>query len=121
MRAMRTLLLLLALAVTPAHAALEDDDWALFGRVLALVQPIVHAAATSPDPQAAQREIDALLQGRNAEANHLAAELLQGALEDMPAEQRAAMLAIARDLLLIARREQARGGAAAAKNPPAAY
>jgi hypothetical protein len=103
---------LLLAAVAPAYAAGEDaDDWVLFGRVLALVQPIVRAAAVSPDPQAAQREIDAIAEGRSPQANRLAAELVDEIVRDMPPEHRGTFIAIARDLLTLARREQARAAA----------
>lgn len=110
---MRHARILLSIAVlllaSPAHASTDDaEDWALFGRVLALVQPIVRAAAASPDPQAAQREIDAVMQGRNAQANRLAAGLFDEILQDLPHEHRAAFVAIGHDLLTLARREQAR-------------
>jgi len=101
--------IVILLFAAPVHASADDaDDWALFGRVLALVQPIVRAAAASPDPQAAQREIDAVMQGRNAEANRLAAGLFDEILQDLPYEHRAAFVSIGRDLLTLARREQAR-------------
>lgn len=120
MRATRILLsaLLLSLAA-PVQASGEDaEDWALLGRVLALVQPIVRAAAASPDPQAAQREVDAVMQGRNPEVNRLAAGLFDEILQQMPPEQRATFVAIGRDLLTLARREQAH--AAAHAQTPAA-
>ena len=108
---MRTLCLLLCalgLIATPARASVEDaEDWAFFGRVLALVQPIVHLAAHSPDPQASQKAIDAMFAGRNAEANRLAAGLVNEVLADVPPEHRPVLRSIGRDLLAIARRNQA--------------
>jgi hypothetical protein len=103
---------LLLAALAPAQAAGDDaDDWVLFGRVLALVQPIVRAAAASPDARAAQREIDAIVEGRSPQANRLAAELVDEIVRDMPPEHRGTFVAIARDLLTLARREQARAAA----------
>jgi hypothetical protein len=96
----------LAANAAPVYAAYEDaDDWALFSRVLALVQPIVHLAATSPDPQAAQKAIDAMLAGRDARANRIALQLLDEALADVPPEHRPIVRSIGRDMLLLARRQ----------------
>jgi len=110
MRAIRLAvpLLVLALAAGPARAAGETEDWALFGRMLTLVQAFVRLAAESPDPQAMQKGVDAMLSGENAEANRAASGVLEEMLVDMPAEQRAMFSAIGRDVLTIARREQAR-------------
>ena len=80
----------------------------MLARVLALVAPIVHAAATSADPQAAQKEVDALFAGRNEQANRIALQLFEGMLGDFPPESRPALRSIGRDLLVLARREQAR-------------
>ena len=115
MRILRTALLLaMTLAVPGAAIAGEDeDDWRVFGRVLALVQPIVRAAAASPDSSAAQRELDAIIQGRSGDANRLAAEVFDEILADLPAEHRGTFVAIGRDLLILARREQALAAAQA--------
>jgi hypothetical protein len=105
---MRLLLCVLGLIAAPAWAAVDDtEDWALFARVLALVQPIVHLAAHSPDPQAAQKSIDAMLAGQNVEANRLASGLVNEMLADVPPEHRPVLRSIGRDLLAIARRNQA--------------
>lgn len=119
MRTIRLLVGMLALIAAPAHASVEDaEDWALVGRVLALVQPIVHLAAHSPDPQAAQKAIDAMLAGQNAEANRLASGLANEMLADVPPEHRPVLLSIGRDLLAIARRNQAQ--AALSREPESA-
>jgi len=86
----------------------DAEDRAVLARVLALVAPIVHVAATSPDPGAAQKEIDAMMAGRNAEANRMAAGLFEAMLSDFPPESRPALRSIGRDVLVLARREQAR-------------
>jgi hypothetical protein len=92
-----------------ATAQADDaEDRATLARVLALVAPIVHAAATSPDPRAAQKEIDAAFAGRNEEVNRIALSLFDTMLSDFPPESRPAMRSIGRDLLVLARREQAR-------------
>jgi hypothetical protein len=109
MRSIRVVMCLAATVSSMAGAAAEDaDDRALLGGVLALVQPIVHLAAHSPDPQAAQRAIDAMLDGRNEEANRIAAGVFDGMLSDVAPEHRPALRSIGRDLLVLARREQAR-------------
>jgi hypothetical protein len=48
--------------------------------------------------------------GENAQANRIAAGVLDEVLQDVPAEQRGAFVAIGRDLLVLARRERARAG-----------
>ena len=108
------LLLCLALLAGSAgtQAAGQDDDWALFGRVLALVQTVTSAAASSDDPRAAERSIGGMLAGENRQANRLAAELMDEAFADMPAQYKGSMLALARDMATIARREAARRPAA---------
>ena len=96
-----------SISAAPAHAAVDDaDDWAIFSRVLALVQPIVHLAAHSPDPQAAQKAIDAMLAGRDERANRAAAELFEEALAEVPPEHRPVLRSIGRDMLVLAQREQ---------------
>lgn len=101
---------------SPARAGDDADDWKLIGGILALVQQVVHLAATSPDPAAAQRGVEAILSGSNEQANRIAAGVLDEVLQDVPADQRNTFVAIGRDLLTLARREQAR----AAAQPPAA-
>ena len=78
----------------------------MFGHVLTVVQQLVRATAEAPDAEAARRGVDAVLAGRNAAANRAAGELLSEVLREMPPEQRGAFTAIARDVLVIARREQ---------------
>lgn len=110
MRVVRVLLSAVLLgAGANAHAAGDDaEDWQLFGRVLSLVQSFARIAAESPDPQAMQKGIDSMISGRNAEANRLAGELLDGMFEDMPPQYKGTVAAIARDFAVVARREQAR-------------
>jgi len=109
-RTIRTLLLaaLLAAGSFPAQASEDADDWKMIGGMLALVQQVVHLAANSPDPNAAQRRVDGILAGESAQANRLAAGMLDEMLQDVPAEQRGAFVAIGRDLLTLARRERQR-------------
>lgn len=98
---------LLSFGQTEAAAG-EDQEWQMFGRVLALVQSVVHEAAKSNDPRAVEKSLDSLLSGEHAEANRLAGDLLGTALDDIPARYKVAALALARDLTVIARKERAR-------------
>lgn len=102
------LLLASSLSALPVHAAEDAEDWRLFGNVLALVQQFVRAAAAAPDAESAQKGVDSVLAGKNAEANRAAGDVLSEILREMPAEQRGAFTSIARDVLTIARREQLR-------------
>jgi hypothetical protein len=90
----------------PAYAGEEADD--SFGSVLALVQQFVRLAAQSPDPQVVQKGVDSILAGENAEANRHAARVFEEMLSDFPPGQRDLVASIGRDLLTIARREQAK-------------
>lgn len=93
-----------------AQGAVEDaEDWTSFGHVLALVQTFVRLAAQSPDPQAMQKGIEAVLDGQDEEAKRAAAGLMREMTADMPAEYRGRFAAIARDLAGLARRGHARG------------
>lgn len=110
MRRLPFLAVLLAssLSIQPAQASEDAEDWRLFGNVLALVQQFVRVAAAAPDAESAQKGVDSVLAGRNAEANRAAGDVLSEVLREMPAEQRGAFASIARDVLTIARREQLR-------------
>jgi hypothetical protein len=109
MRPIGIVICVAATVCSPAIAGADDaEDRAVLARVLALVAPIVHVAATSPDPGAAQKEIDAIVAGRNQEANRMAYGLFEAMLSDFPPESRPALRSIGRDLLVLARREQAR-------------
>jgi len=97
-----------SLSVLPVRAADDADEWRLFGNVLALVQQFVRVAAAAPDAESAQKGVDSVLAGKNAQANRAAGDVLTEVLREMPAEQRGAFTSIARDVLTIARREQLR-------------
>jgi len=111
MHAIRFLAIAALLGAPVAHAADNADDWKLIGGILSLVQQVVHQAATSPDPAAAQKHVEAMLSGGNEQANRVAAGVLDEVLQDVPAEQRGTFVAIGRDLLTLARRDQARAAA----------
>jgi len=110
MRATRLFALILLLPFSASATSEDADDWKLIGGVLALVQQIVHLAANSPDPGAAQKGIDAIVSGENVQANRVATGVLDEVLQDVPAEQRGVFIAIGRDLLVLAQRERANAG-----------
>ena len=116
MHSIRILAVAVLLVAPAAHAADDAEDWKLIGGILALVQQVVHQAATSPDLAAAQKSVDAIISGQNAQANRIAAGVLDEVLQDVPPEQRGTFVAIGRDMITLARREQAR----AAAQPPSA-
>jgi len=112
MRVKRTLLavalLVMAGLAGSADLSAENDEWRIFGRVLALVQSVTHVAAQSNDPRAVEKSVAGLLSGEHPEANRLAGELMTDAFEDMPPQYRASVMALAQDLAAIARKERAR-------------
>jgi len=108
------LAVLLPIYALPARAGEDAEDWRLIGGMLALMQQFVHLAAHSPDPAAAQKGVDAMLSGAHPEANRLASGLMNEILLDVPAQHRGAFVSIGKDLLVLARREQARAAAQAA-------
>jgi hypothetical protein len=97
--------------IVPAQAAAEEDGWQAAGHALTLVQMFVRIAARSDDPKAGLQAIDDVLAGRNTEANRALAGLLEETTSDMPAEQRARVAAIGRDLAALARKEVAKAPA----------
>ncbi len=119
MRLLRLLVpvVVFALASPGARAVQDDEDWRMFGNALALVQHFVRLAAQSPDPAVVRKGVDDMLAGRNPEANRAAGEMMDEVLRDMPQEQRAAFVSVARDILAIARRD---GAAEAAREAAAA-
>ncbi|HVL37577.1 MAG TPA: hypothetical protein VM489_18050 [Burkholderiales bacterium] len=99
MKRLRFVLLLpLAGLAAAAPAAPEDEA---FGHALTLVQVLVRIAAHAEDPQ---RAFDAVLAGRDAEANRAAAGLLEQATADLPPEQRSRVASIGHDLLALTRK-----------------
>ena len=85
----------------------EDEDRG-FANILALVQSVVGVAAHAEDPKAVERRMDEIFAGQNPEANRAAEALLEDMTRDMSEAERASFLALARDLMILARREHAR-------------
>ena len=117
MRAARLFTVFFLLPLSVSAASEDAEDWKLIGGILAMVQQIVHAAAHSPDPQAAQKGVEAILGGENAQANRIASGVMEEVMQDVPLSQRNAFVSIGRDLLVLARREQARASVPAAGEP----
>jgi hypothetical protein len=91
----------LAFAAATAQAT-EVDDWSTFGRMLSLMQGFVQLGAESgSDPARAEKHVDGLLSGRNADANRLAEEMFG----DMPGEQRGQVLGLARSLVAMGQKQ----------------
>ena len=85
-----------------------DDEDRSFANMLALMQSVVSIAAHSEDPKAVERHMDDVFAGRNPEANRAAEALLDDMTRDMSDAERQSFLALARDLMVLARREHAR-------------
>jgi len=92
---------LLACSAATVQAA-ELDDWAMFGRMLSLVQGFVQVGAESGgDARQVEKHFDGLLSGKHADANKLAEEMFG----DMPGEQRGQMLGFARTLVALGQKQ----------------
>ncbi len=115
MKLVRLLVLGSLVASTPlVHASEADDDWKMLGGVLSIVQSLVRVAAATDDPRAMQQGMDAIFAGRNPDANRIAGDLMAEMMDDMPAQYRGTVNALARDMIVIARRENARAAAQSA-------
>lgn len=106
---------LLAWAPASALGFGTDDDDPGFGHMLALVQSFVSIAAQSEDPKAVEKRVDEVFAGQNPEANRAATALFDDITQDMTDAERQSFAALARDLMVLARRERAR----AAEQPQA--
>jgi hypothetical protein len=95
----------------------DNDD--SFAHMLALMQSVVSIAAQSEDPKAVERRMDEVFAGQDPEANRAAEALLEDMTRDMSEAERESFLALARDLVVLARREHAR--AAALPRPLASF
>jgi hypothetical protein len=84
-------------------------DWAAIGRFLSLIQIFMQTAcppgtaAQSCDPNAAQKAVDDIANGRNPEANALMLDIFAG----VPAAEREKMLAIGRTMAAMNRKQMA--------------
>lgn len=107
MTVIRILLTVLLLSAHPARAD-DDSDWAMFGRIVALVQPFLRLAVQSDDPRAVEKGIDSALAGENAEVNRLTRELADEMFEGMPADLKRSLGSMARDVAALARKEHSR-------------
>ncbi|MCG6954283.1 MAG: hypothetical protein LJE90_18090 [Betaproteobacteria bacterium] len=84
------------------------DDEGGFRHMLALMHTVVGIAAQSEDPKVVEKRMDEVFAGRNPEANRAAAGLLGEMTRDMTDEERESFVALAQDILALARREHAR-------------
>ena len=101
--ALVTAVMLGAFVSPPARSAdTTADDWAMFGRVLSILQVVMQTAATD-DGTRTQQAVDDILAGRNAEANALAKELFA----EVPDPEREKMVAIGRSLLVLNQKQAA--------------
>jgi len=89
----------------------DADDDAGFSHVLALVHSFVRIAAQSEDPKAVEKRVDEVFAGQNPEANRAAGALFDDITQDMTDAERQTFDALARDLMVLARREHARAAA----------
>jgi hypothetical protein len=80
----------------------KDDSWKTFGYALTLAQVMTRIAARSENPE---QGFDDVLAGRNTEANHAMAGLLEDATAGMPPEHRSRVNSIGQDIALLARKE----------------
>lgn len=92
-------------AAGPAAAQTATTDWVTLGRVLAVVQSVMQAAA-SDDPLAGQRAVEDLMSGRNPEANALLLDIMG----EVPASERERMLSIGRSIASMNRKQIAAQG-----------
>ncbi len=91
----------LVLSSGVAQAA-ESEDWAMFGRLLSLVQGFVQVSADSgASAGSAEKHFHGLLSGKSGEANQLAEEMFG----DMPGEQRGQILGFARTLVAMGQKQ----------------
>jgi hypothetical protein len=105
-----------AAGIGSAHAQsgqAQTNDWATFGKFLSLVQGFLQAAcppgapqSQGCDPNAAQKAVDDLVNGRNPDANALVLDIFA----DVPAAEREKMLSIGRTMAAIGRKQAAAEG-----------
>jgi hypothetical protein len=105
--------IVVAAGIGAAHAQstgpASTADWATIGRFLSLIQIFMQTAcppgtaAQSCDPNAAQKAVDDIANGRNPEANALMLDIFAG----VPAAEREKMLAIGRTMAAMSRKQMA--------------
>ena len=100
---MRRVLILLVMLCGSLEARAADDDWMTVSRMLAVAQTVLSAALASPpgDTRRSDAALDAILDGRNADANAVAG----GIFDDMPAALRSQVASVARSALSLSRRQ----------------
>lgn len=118
MKAIRSAVLALLLVPALPAAAATDDEGPAFGHMLSLMQVVVRLAAQSDDPVAGLKAMDAVLAGRNPDANQAAAGLFNEFTAGMGVEQRAKVASIAGDVLSLARRDLGKTPAALTSGAP---
>jgi hypothetical protein len=92
------------LGTAHAQAKAPADDWATFGKLLSVIQVLMSvSAASQDDPKAAQRALDDLMNGRNAEANALMGEVFA----DVPPQERERLLSIGKSMLAMGQNQVA--------------
>jgi len=104
MQSIRFFLIAALLAATLPAKAADEPSSATLGHALTLVHMFVRLAAETDSAGAGLRAIDEVLAGRNVAANEAVAGLLGEALADLSPENRAAVAAIGRDLVTVARK-----------------
>jgi len=85
----------------------SDDDGG-FRHILALMHTVMGIAAQSEDPKVVEKRMDEVFAGQNPDANRAAAGLLGEMTRDMTDAERESFVALAQDVLTLARREHAR-------------
>jgi len=100
-------------AANAQSTAPSSADWATIGRFLSLVQVFMQSAcppgASQPcDPNAAQKAVDDIANGRNTDANALMLDLFA----EVPAAEREKLLSIGRSMVVMSRKQMATAGTA---------
>lgn len=102
MKLLRVFAALSLVLSTGAAQASESDDWAMFGRMLSLVQGFVQLSAENGAAAgSAEKHFAGLLSGKSTEANMLAEEMFG----DMPGEQRGQILGFARTVVAMGQKQ----------------
>jgi hypothetical protein len=102
---------MLAAAVSNANAS-EAEDWAMLSRILSLAQGFLQISAEAPAGDQAQtaQALEAMLSGRNADANALMSDMFA----EMPPAVRGQLLSMARTAVTLSQRQMQAGAGEAA-------